>query len=69
MTDNSAYRATGTQSSNVCAGAPSTEDKPASAAADSGTAKERRSGSDGGGDAAANFDMTSNTAYSTTSYN
>ena len=50
MTDNSAYRVAGTQSSG---GAQPTE--------------EKRSGNCG--DATVNFDMISNTAYSTTSYN
>ena len=52
MTDNSAYRVAGTQSSG---GAQPTE--------------ENRSRSGNCGDATVNFDMTSNTAYSTTSYN
>ena len=75
MTENSAYRAAGTQSStngSAAAGAPPTEDKPVSEASSSvgtATVKEKESDTDGGGDATVNFDMTSNTAYSTTSYN
>ena len=73
MTENSAYRAAGTQSSsNDNAGAPPTEDKPVSEASSSvgtATVKEKGSDTDGGGGATVNFDMTSNTAYSATSYN
>ena len=74
MTENSAYRAAGTQSSSngsAAAGAPPIEDKPVSEASSSaGTATVKVKGSDtDGGDATVNFDMTSNTAYSTTSYN
>ena len=77
MTENSAYRAAGTQSSTnggAAAGTPPTEDKPvseASRSAGTATVKEKGSDTDGarGGAATVNFDMTSNTAYSTTSYN
>ena len=64
MTDNSAYRAAGTQRSNESA--PPTEDRPASGAelhANSGTIKDD-SDINGGGKSTANFDTPSNTTVS-----
>lgn len=94
MTDNSAYRAAGTQ--NSVGAQPSAEDRPTSGPATSGgydmtdnsayraastqssgrandqpSAEEdkRSADTEGGGDATVNFDMTSNTAYSSTRFN
>ena len=64
MTDNSAYRAAGTQRSSDSA--PPTEDRPASGAelhANSGTAEDDAH-INGGGKSTANFDTPSNTTIS-----
>ena len=57
MTDNSAYRAASTQSSGRANDQPSAEE-------DKGSVD-----TEGGGDVTMNFDMTSNTAYSSTRFN
>ena len=56
MTDNSAYRAASTQSSDRAHDQPSAEE-------------DKRSDTGRGGDATMNFDMTSNTAYSSSRFN
>ena len=94
MTDNSAYRAAGTQSS--VGAQPSAEDRPTSGPATSGgydmtgnsayraagiqcsggahdqpsvAGEDKRSDTGRGGDATVNFDMTNNTAYSSSTFN
>ena len=57
MTDNSAYGAAGTSQSNAGG-----HDQPHAE-------EDKRSNTGEGGDATVNIDMTSNTAYSSTSFN